>query len=488
MREPKLTYHEIKLSRRFFMKGTGAAALIGTTIGTASLAGCAEQSDTSAQEAQNMAAASSEMNMERVNFDAGYNRVNTNSIKFDLTKMQNPGKQLDVGMGIADMDFRTLPEVTAALKKRLETENWGYEIPPLDYPANIVDWNKRRYNADVPKGNILNSVGVLDGVLSTLNAYGKEGDRVLLITPTYSSFFSTIHQANMVEAESEMIRNADGRYEVDWDDFEEQIASGIKLFILCNPQNPTGNCWTADELRRMGDICNAHGCLVLADEIHCDFVMGDNKYVPYAELGEEYAMNSVSYKSTSKSFNLAAHRTGYLFSHNRDHIDAILKVGHQRLLLNIMGLIASNEALKHGDQYIDRQNAYLTENSKFVEQFCADRIPDIKYKAHEGTYLGWLDITALIEKLDAANKAAELTAYNEANNVTYVDFFGEEHIKRYNTGDYMKEWFMDNAKIDINPGENYGKGGAGFMRMNLATNRATLEKALSNIEEAINTI
>lgn len=404
--------NDIKLSRRFFMKGTGAAALIGTTIGTATLTGCAEQSDTSAQETQNTAAPATEMNMERVNFDAGYNRVNTNSIKFDLIKMQNPGKQLDVGMGIADMDFRTLPEVTAALKERLETENWGYELPPLDYPANIVDW----------------------------------------------------------------------------DDFEAQIASGIKLFILCNPQNPTGNCWTADELRRMGDICNEHGCLVLADEIHCDFVMGDNKYVPYAELGEEYAMNSVSYKSTSKSFNLAAHRTGYLFSHNRDHIDAILKVGHQRLLLNIMGLIASNEALKHGDEYIDRQNAYLTENANFVEQFCAERIPDIKYKAHEGTYLAWLDVSPLIEKLDAASKAAELTAYNEANNVTYVDFFGEEHIKRYNTGDYMKEWFMDNAKIDINPGENYGKGGAGFMRMNLATNRAMLEKALSNIEEAINTI
>lgn len=468
------------INRRFFMKGTGAAAL----IGTATLSGCAEQAETVAQET----GAAAPTAMEKVNFDAGYNRVGTNSIKFDMIKMFNPGKQLDVGMGIADMDFRTLPQVTAALKKRLETENWGYELPPLDYPANIVAWNKRRYDADVPQGNILNSVGVLDGILSTLNAFGEEGDHVLLLTPNYSSFFSTIHQANMHEAESEMIRNADGRYEVDWDDFEAQVAGGIKLFILCNPQNPTGNCWTADELRRMGDICNAHGCLVIADEIHCDFVLDGNKYIAYASLGEEYAQNSISYKSTSKSFNLASHRTGYMFSHNRSYIDKVLKGGHQRLLLNIMGMIASNEALKHGDDYIDEQNAYLTENAKYVERFCAERIPLVKYKVHEGTYLAWLDCREVADKLDVVTKAVELTQYNTENNVTATDFFGRTSIKTYTAGSYLKEWVLDNARIDINPGENYGKGGDGFMRMNLATNRATLTKALENLEAAINAI
>ena len=200
--------NDTKLNRRFFMKGVGATAVLGSAVGTVPVS--------AAGMGQSMSMSTT------INFDEGYNRVGTNSIKFDLIKMFNPGKQLDVGMGIADMDFRTMPQVTAALKKRLETENWGYEIPPLDYPANIVAWNKRRYDADVPKGNILNSVGVLDGVLSTLNAFGNEGDDVLLLTPTYSSFFSIIHQANMHEAESEMIMNADGRYEVDWADFEKQ--------------------------------------------------------------------------------------------------------------------------------------------------------------------------------------------------------------------------------------------------------------------------
>tara|TARA_B110000483_G_scaffold53939_1_gene67167 strand:- start:5206 stop:6630 length:1425 start_codon:yes stop_codon:yes gene_type:complete len=468
------------INRRFFIKGTGVAAL----VGTATLTGCAEQVGSEPQQTDNKRITP----YEKVNFDAGYNRVGTNSVKFDMIKMFNPDNQLDVGMGIADMDFRTLPQVTSALKKRLETENWGYELPPLDYSKNIVAWNKRRYNADVPQGNILNSVGVLDGVLSTLKAFGKDGDRVLLLTPNYSSFFATIHQANMYEAESEMIRNDDGRYVVDWDDFEAQISTGIKLYILCNPQNPTGNCWTADELRRMGDICNAHDCLVIADEIHCDFVTNGNKYVAYASLGDKYAQNSISYKSTSKSFNLASHRTGYMFSHNRSYIDKVLKGGHQRLLLNIMGMIASNEALKHGDDYIDEQNLYLTENAKYVEKFCADRIPIIKYQVQEGTYLAWLDCRELSEKLDVETKASELNIYNKANNVTATDFFGVTSIKTYTGGSYLKKWMLDNARIDINPGENYGKGGDGFMRMNLATNRATLLKAMENIEIAINNI
>ncbi|MBT5187186.1 MAG: aminotransferase class I/II-fold pyridoxal phosphate-dependent enzyme [Kordiimonadaceae bacterium] len=465
--------NETKLNRRYFMKGVGATAVFGSALGSVPVtaAGMGQSSSMSTT----------------INFDDGYDRVDTGSIKFDLIKMFNPGKQLDVGMGIADMDFRTLPQVTAALKKRLETENWGYELPPLDYPANIVSWNKRRYGADVPKGNILNSVGVLDGVLSILNAFGEEGDHVLVNTPTYSSFFTTIHQANMHEAMNEM-KLVNGRYEIDWEDFEAQIAGGIKQFILCNPQNPTGNCWSAEELKRMGDICNKHNCLVIADEIHCDFVLDGAKYIPYASLGDEYAQNSISLKSTSKSFNLASHRTGYLFSHNRAHIDKLLKFGHQRLLLNIMGMIASNEALKHGDAYIDEQNAYLTENAKYVEKFCAERIPLIKYNVQDGTYLAWLDISALSEKLDAKNKAIEITAYNVANNVMKTDFFGVESIKKLGTGDYLKEWFMDNARIDINPGENYGKGGEGFMRMNMATNRKMLELALTNIEKAVNAL
>ncbi|MCP5381797.1 MAG: aminotransferase class I/II-fold pyridoxal phosphate-dependent enzyme [Kordiimonadaceae bacterium] len=464
---------QTKLNRRFFMKTVGAGAVIGGTLGSVPLS----------------TAAMGQMGgmSNTVNFDAGYDRVGTNSIKFDYIKMINPGKTLDVGMGIADMDFRTLPAVTSALKKRLEIENWGYELPPMDYQDNIVAWNKRRYNIDVPKANILNSLGVLDGVLSILLAFGKKGDHVLLTTPTYSSFFHTVHDAGMHSAESEMKR-VNGRYEVDYNDFEKQIAGGVKLFILCNPQNPTGNCWTADEMRKMGDICNRHGCLVIADEIHCDFVMTGHKYTPYASLGDAYAQNSFTLKSSSKSFNLAAHRTAYFYSDNRSYIDRVIENGHQRLLLNVMGMIASNVALQHGDDYIDEQNAYLTENTRYVAKFCADRIPLIKYQPHEGTYLAWLDCTGLYDKLDAHNKARELTDYNTKNNITEMDFFEGEIIKKYNAGRYVKEWVMDQARVDINAGQDYGKGGDGFMRMNLATNRAMITKALSNIEAAINAI
>mgnify|MGYP000459926234 CR=1 FL=1 len=460
------------INRRLFMKGTGAAALVGTTT-MGAYAG--------------QATSGGSVSMGKVNFDAGYNRVGTNSVKFDFIKLMNPGKTLDVGMGIADMDFRTLPEVTAALKKRLEIENWGYELPPMDYTDTIVAWNKRRYNVDVPKANIMNALGVLDGVLSILKTFGKEGDHILLQTPTYSSFYHTINDAGMHASDSEM-KYVNGRFEVDYEDFEKQIAGGIKQFILCNPQNPTGNCWTADELRKMGDICNKYNCLVIADEIHCDFVMAGHKYVPYASIGEEYAQNSFTLKSSSKSFNLAAHRTAYFYSDNRAYVDKVLKGGHQRFLLNVMGLIASNVALKHGDNYIDEQNAYLTENTKYVAKYCADKIPLIKYKPHEGTYLAWLDCRGLYEKLDAVNKAKKITDYNTKNNITETDFLGVTVIKAYSPGRIVKEWVMDNARVDINGGNDYGSGGEGFMRMNLATNRAMITKALNNIEAAINAL
>ena len=174
--------NKMKLDRRFFMKSVGATAVLGSTLNILPTVAGEEGQSTS------------------IDFDAGYNRVGTNSVKFDMIKMFNPGKQLDVGLGIADMDFRTLPQVTEALKKRLETENWGYELPPLDYKTTIAAWNKRRYGADVPTKNILNSVGVLDGVLSTLMSFGKKDDKVIVSTPAYSAFFSIIHYAGMVEA------------------------------------------------------------------------------------------------------------------------------------------------------------------------------------------------------------------------------------------------------------------------------------------------
>ncbi|MBL4601157.1 MAG: aminotransferase class I/II-fold pyridoxal phosphate-dependent enzyme [Emcibacteraceae bacterium] len=442
-----------KLNRRFFMKSAGATALLGSAIGS----GVAIPFSASAK---GMGHTSMSV---AYDLNEDFNRIGSGDAKWDGIRKANRPHDVKFPMGVADMDFRTLPHITEALQKRLNHQNWGYEGPPADYLDNIVAWNKTRYDQGVPKGNIVNCIGVLDGVLSILRSFNPGGAKVLIHTPGYSGFFSVIHSAQFMEVENPL-KLVDGRYEVDYDLMAEQIdADDIKVFLLCNPQNPTGNCWTADEMKKMGDICNSRGVLVVADEIHCDFVNKHSKYIPYASLGEEYAMNSFTLKSTSKSFNLAAHRTGYMFTDNTEYMDKVKSEGHQRGLLHTMGTIAANAAYKHGAQYMDDMRSYIDGNSHFLEKFCAENMKDVKYKVHEGTYLAWLDCSAVAKKLGGAEEGQRV-------------------------GDLLKAFFIEKAGVNVNPGENYGKNGVGYMRMNLGTTHAKLHGALNAMKTAIDAL
>lgn len=435
-----------KLDRRLFMKGAGAATFM---AGAASL-------PTTTANAKGMG--HMQMSM-AYDLNEEFNRIGSNDFKWDAIRKGARPYEVPYPMGVADMDFRTLPHITAALQKRLNHHNWGYESPPADYKENIVKWNKKRYDQDVDPSTIQNCIGVLDGVSSTLRTVCEPGDKVILHTPNYSSFFGVIPGALCELAESDLVYK-DGVYDFDYDDTERLLKDGAKAIILCNPQNPTGNCWTADQLRKLGDLANKYNALMIADEIHCDFVNKHAEYVPYAKLGEAYAMNSVTLKSTSKSFNLAAHRTGYMFSDNKELLKRISEIGnHKRGLLNTMGTIASNAAYKHGATYMDDMQAYMDGNAHFLEKFCKENLPLIDYKVHEGTYLAWLDCSKLAKKLGTPE--------------------GDDRV-----GDMMKKFFIQKAGVNINPGENYGRTGVGFMRMNLGTTHKKLHGALNAIKKA----
>lgn len=440
-----------KLDRRFFMKGAGASALLGSAIG----GGMVIPATASAKGMGQISMA--------YNLNEEFNRIGSGDSKWDGIRRANRPFDVKFPMGVADMDFRACPHVTAALYKRLAHNNWGYEPTPVDFFDNIVAWNKTRYGQHVPKNNILNCIGVLDGVLSILKSFNTNNSKILIQTPGYSGFFGTVKAAQNVELENPLML-VNGRYEMDYDLLTQQIEEeDIKVILFCNPQNPTGNCWTADEMRKMGDICNERGVLVVADEIHCDFVNKHAKYVPYASIGEAYAMNSFTLKSTSKSFNLAAHRTGYMFSDNTDYIERVKSDGHQRGLLNALGMIASNAAYKYGATYMDDMQSYIDGNCHFLEKFCGEKLPEIKYKTHEGTYLAWIDCSAVAEKLGGPKKDQRV-------------------------GDLLKDFFIQKAGVNINPGENYGKNGAGYMRMNLGTTHKKLHGALNSMKAAIDAI
>ena len=441
------------LNRRFFMKGASATALIGSAIG----GGLAIPS---AVNAKGMGYISMSMSYD---LDEEFNRIGSGDYKWDSIRRNARPHDVPFPMGVADMDFRTLPHITEALMKRMGHQNWGYHGPPSYFYENVIAWNKKRYNQDIKPGSILNSHGVLDGCLSILKLHNTSGGPVLVQTPGYSGFFGTVRNAQFSSVENPL-RLIDGRWEMDLDLMAKQIdKDDIKIILFCNPANPTGNCWSPTEMRAMGDLCIEKGVLVVADEIHCDFVNKGATYTPYATLGEKYAMSSYTLKSTSKSFNLAAHHVAYLFSDNMEMIDNLKKSGHQRGSLNALGMIACNAAYLHGASYMDDTQSYIDGNCHILEDFCNESMKDVKYRKHEGTYLAFLDCSSVAKKLGKPDDGARV-------------------------GDMLKNFFIEKAGVNLNPGENYGLGGEGYMRMNLATTNYKLRGALDAMKMAIDAI
>lgn len=446
------------LDRRAFLKGAGLTAL--AAAGGAAPAGAAGRAARSAGPPNG-----------RYDFDEVIDRVGTDCYKWDKQIELFGEDRIVVPMGIADMDFRTAPVITRALLERLEHENWGYMHVPPSFKASMVDWNRRRYDEEIDPDLLLTATGVLPGILSGLRAFAPPGSKVLLQTPVYSSFYSIVRKAHCVPEESPM-KLVDGRYQIDFEDLDRRIDHDTNVLILCNPQNPTGNCWTRDELATLGELCHRRRVVVFADEIHCDFVRDRGRYTPFGNLGDEAVVrNSVTFKSTSKSFNLAATKCAYLYSRNADYIERIRQTGHNETV-NTLGVIASETAYNEGEDWLDQALDYIDGNMAFTERYIAERVPLIRFVKPEGTYLAWLDVSALAERVGADEMAAEANRQRGPDE----EPLAPEHM--------IERWLVEHAGVQLNDGHRYGLGGEGHMRMNLATSRILLEKALDNIASA----
>jgi len=261
----------------------------------------------------------------------------------------------------------------------------------------------------------------------------------------------------------------DGRYSIDFADFERRISHDTNTLILCNPQNPTGNCWSAEDLMKVGEICTRRRVVVLADEIHCDFVTKGNKYIPFASLPDkDIVRNSITFKAASKSFGLAAMKCAWFFSDNPEYVARVR--ANNRADLTTLGMIASQAAYAGGEEWLDQLVAYIDGNFDFVESFVKANLPLVKFVKPQGTYLAWLDVSRVAAKIRAKELAAETST--EKHPAT-----PEAMVQRF---------FVMNAKVHMNPGSSYGLGGADHMRMNIATSRKTLELALTNLAKALN--
>jgi len=410
------------------------------------------------------------------NFDDIYSRIGHNSVKWDAAIARYGRENITVPMGIADMDFKQPPFVVKALQERAKYEQFGYETLPDSFYQAIIDWNKDRYGLNIKKEWIVTSQALKPGMIATMRGLNPVKGKVILQTPTYSGFTGAIHKAGM-RVEMNPMKKINGRWHMDLEDLDKRLDYETKCLILCNPNNPSGECWTADELRALGDLCISRGVTILADEIHCDFTNKGQKFTPYASIGEKYAEHSISYRSPSKTFGQANLKVAYFVCQNEDLMNATMIGGGHDAGCNAFGLIACETAFREGAQWVDDLNDYIDANFDYVVDFInkPGNMPGIKYSKPEGTYLAWLDCNELMKKVVTPEYMK-----------SYHDKMRDQGRRHSGLKPEMAlgEWIVDNCGVQLNSGNSYGIGAEGFMRMNIAVPRSSLKTALENLDKA----
>lgn len=377
----------------------------------------------------------------KYDFDEIVPRRGTCSYKWD--SMDNDDI---VPMWVADMDFRTAPAIVEALQSRVAHGIFGYTRVPDSYYDALTGWFGRRHGWDMDRDWIIYTSGVVPALSAVIKALTVPGDKVLIQPPVYNCFFSSIRN-NGCEVVSNPLVYADNRYSIDYDDFERKTADpSVKVMILCNPHNPAGRVWTRDELMRIGAICIRNGVTVISDEIHCEFVYPGHTYTPFASISEEFLRHSVTCVSPSKAFNIAGLQIANIICADeemRSRIDRAINV-NEVCDVNPFGVIALQAAYNEGEEWLMQLNEYLYGNYSFMREFCRKNLPDFPLTTLEGTYLVWMDCSAL--------------------------GVASEELERK---------LMDEAGLRLNAGTMYGPEGEGFMRWNIACPRSVVEDGLN---------
>ncbi|MDZ7740780.1 MAG: PatB family C-S lyase [Bacteroidota bacterium] len=386
----------------------------------------------------------------KYNFDRIIKRSSTSSVKYDLRK-EIFGKEDVVPMWVADMDFETPPFIVDAIKKRADHPVFGYSIRPESYYQSIINWQKRRHRWEIKKEWIKFSPGIVPALNLCVMAFTEPGDKIIVQPPVYFPFFSAIKNNSRVQIDNPLtIRN--GRLSIDLEDMRSKIDENTKMLFLCSPHNPGGSVWTKEELTELGAICLENDILIVADEIHCDLVLPGARHTALASISEEIAKNCISCIAPSKTFNLAGMGTSSVIISNpklQEQFDRIMEQVHVGMG-NLFGAVASEAAYTYGEEWLEQLISYIHENVLHAIEYFDKNIPLIRALQPEATYMLWLDCRQM--KLE---------------------------------DDALWDFFVAKAGIGMNKGSMFGQGGQGFMRMNLACPRATLDLALGKIKNAI---
>lgn len=384
----------------------------------------------------------------KYNFDEPVSRRGTNCVKWD-----ERGDSDVIPLWVADMDFRVAPAIQQAVERRAAQGVFGYTHVPEAYYAAIISWFRRRHGWSISREDILYTTGVVPAISCVLKALTMPGEKVLVLTPVYNCFFSSIRNNGCEVQESRLVVRG-SKYEVCWDDFEAKCADEkTTAFLLCNPHNPGGRVWTSDELQRMNDICLRHGVRVVSDEIHCELVMPGHSFQPFAAISEACLNNSVVCNSPSKSFNTAGLQVANIICHDaalRRRIDRAINI-NEVCDVNPFGPEALIAAYNESEDWIDQLCIYVKGNYDALCSYFAERLPQLKVMPMEGTYLVWVDVSGLGLPSDA-----------------------------------VAELLYDKGRVWVSSGTIYGQeAGEGYIRLNLACPRALLMEGLERMASTL---
>ena len=415
----------------------------------------------------------------KYNFDEIVERRGTHCVKWD----ESPSDDV-IPLWVADMDFKTAPQILEAVKKRAEHGVFGYTVVEEDYYVAVINWFRRRHNWRIHREEILYTTGVVPAMSVAIKALTMPGEKVLILSPDYNCFFSSVRNNGCEVLETSLIRGYEGTgarglensleaesnlvpphlrttvpptFSIDWDDFEAKCSDEkTTVFLLCNPHNPTGRVWTKEELERMNDICLKHNVKVVSDEIHCELMMPGHTFQPFAAVSEACRKNSVILNSPSKSFNIAGLQIANIIVSNpswRRRIDRAINI-NEVCDVNPFGPVALIAAYNESEDWIDELNQYLWGNYQVLCDFIDKNLPQWKVCPLEGTYLPWVDVSAMGIPVDE-----------------------------------LCDRLLREAKVWINPGTMYGReSGMGYVRFNIATQRSRLIEALERIKASIEII
>ena len=387
----------------------------------------------------------------KYNFDQLIERRGTGCVKWDETPAAVPDASASgfdiLPLWVADMDFAVAPAIQEAIRQRAEHPVFGYTYVQDDYYDAVISWFKRRHQWDIQRDWILYTTGVVPAMSVAIKALTMPGEKVLILSPDYNCFFSSVKNNGCEVAECVLrFSHNSNRFEVDWESFETQCADEkTTVFLLCNPHNPTGRVWSREELERMRDICHKYNVRIVSDEIHCELIMSGNTFCPMGTVDA----GAIILNSPSKSFNIAGLMMANIICQDaatRRRLDRAINI-NEVCDVNPFAPEAVKAAYNDSEDWIDALNMYLWDNYRALCDFVAQHIPQWRVMPLEGTYLVWVDVSACCDAVE-----------------TYCN-----HI-------------LEKAQVWMNPGTMYGtKSGEGYLRINIACPRSVLMEALNRI-------